>query len=204
MLFDAPSVERLIEAFRRLPGVGKRSAERLALHVLSAPVQEAELLSDAIREARGRIRTCSVCCDLTEDDPCSVCADDDRDHSVVCVVERPAGTMAIEKGGSYNGTYHVLHGALNPLEGIGPSELTIDRLVRRVEQGDVKEIIVATNATAEGEATALYLSRQLARHGVAVSRIAHGVPMGGGLEFADDMTLSHALQGRTRIPATAD
>jgi recombination protein RecR len=201
MLFDAPSVERLIEAVRRLPGVGKRSAERLALHVLSAPEQEAEMLSDAIREARSRVRTCSVCCDLTETDPCRICSDEDRDRSVVCVVERPAGTMAIEKGGSFNGTYHVLNGALSPLEGIGPSELTIDSLLRRVERGEVKEVIVATNATAEGEATAMYLSRQLAPYGVAVSRIAHGVPMGGGLEFADDMTLSHALQGRTRIAA---
>jgi recombination protein RecR len=200
MLIDAPSVERLVEAFRRLPGVGKRSAERLALHVLSAPEEESEILSDAIREARRRVKTCSVCCDLTETDPCSICSDEGRDHSVICVVERPVGTMAIEKGGTYNGAYHVLHGALSPLEGIGPSELTVDRLMRRVEQGGVKEVIVATNATAEGEATALYLSRQLAKHGVTVSRIAHGVPMGSGLEFADDVTLSHALQGRTRLP----
>ncbi|MDX9971417.1 MAG: recombination mediator RecR [FCB group bacterium] len=199
MLFDSPSVERLIEAFRRLPGVGKRSAERLALHVLSAPMSEADQLSTAIREARARVRTCSVCCDLTESDPCGICSDDERDHSIVCVVERPAGTMAIEKGGSFNGTYHVLHGALSPLEGIGPSELTIDPLMRRVHEGTIKEVIVATNATSEGEATAMYLSRLLAKHGIAVSRIAHGVPMGGGLEFADDMTLTHALQGRTRI-----
>lgn len=204
MLFDAPSVERLVEAFRRLPGVGKRSAERLALHVLSAPEREAELLSEAIREARARVRTCSICCDLTETDPCRICSDEDRDHSVVCVVERPAGTMAIEKGGSYNGTYHVLNGVLSPLDGIGPSELTIDRLIRRVEQGDIKEVIVATNATAEGEVTAQYLAGQLGRYGVAVTRIAHGVPMGGGLEFADDMTLSHALHGRTRIRVSAD
>lgn len=204
MLFDAPSVERLIEAFRRLPGVGKRSAERLALHVLSAPAQEAELLSDAIREARARVRTCSVCCDLTESDPCRICSDDDRDHSVVCVVERPAGTMAIEKGGSFHGTYHVLHGVLSPLDGIGPSELTVDRLLRRIDAGDVREVIVATNATAEGEVTAQYLAGRLVRRGITVSRIAHGVPMGGGLEFADDMTLSHALQGRTRIPVPAD
>lgn len=201
MLFDSPSVERLIEAFRRLPGVGKRSAERLALHVLSSPMSEADQLSSAIREARARVRTCSVCCDLTESDPCDICSDEERDHSVVCVVERPAGTMAIEKGGSFNGTYHVLHGALSPLEGIGPSELTIDRLMRRVQGGVIKEVIVATNATSEGEATAMYLSRLLAQYGIAVSRIAHGVPMGGGLEFADDMTLSHALQGRTRISA---
>jgi len=200
MLANLPSVERLIEALRHLPSVGKRSAERLALHLLSAPENEAFALSGAIREARARITTCSTCCDLTETDPCSVCSDAQRDRSVICVVERPSGTMAIEKGGNYRGLYHVLHGALNPLEGIGPTELRIDRLLKRLETDEVKEVIVATNATAEGEATALYLSKQIARFGVAVSRIAHGVPMGGGLEYADDVTLSHAIEGRTRLP----
>lgn len=199
MLLELPSVERLVEAFRHLPGVGKRSAERLALHVLTAPEVEAEQLSDAIRDARSRIRTCSLCCNLTESEPCAICGDDRRDHSVVCVVERPAGTMAIEKGGVYRGVYHVLHGALNPLEGIGPDNLTIEKLLRRLEQGGVSEVIVATNATAEGEATALYLSRRIGQMGITVSRIAHGVPMGSGLEFADDVTLAHALQGRTRL-----
>ena len=199
MLTDSPSVERLIEALRRLPGIGKRSAERLALHMLCAPEEEARFIGEAILQARERITLCSTCCNLTETDPCPTCADPRRDRSIICVVERPAGAMAIEKGGTYRGLYHVLHGALNPLEGIGPSELKIDRLVRRAEAGEVKEIIVATNATAEGEATALYLSRQLGKLGVTVTRIAHGVPMGGGLEFADDVTLSHALQGRTRL-----
>lgn len=199
MLTDSPAVERLIEAFRRLPGVGKRSAERLALHLLSAPPEEARQLSDAVREARERVRLCSVCCNLTETDPCGTCSDPRRDHAVICVVERPAGAMAIEKGGAYRGLYHVLHGALSPLEGIGPSEIRVGQLIRRIEQERVREVIVATNATAEGEATALYLARQLAPTGVSVTRIAHGVPMGGGLEFADDATLSHALQGRTRL-----
>lgn len=199
MLVNAPSMEQLVEALRCLPGVGKRSAERLALHLLSAPAEEAERLSEAIKTARARIRTCSICCDLTESDPCAVCASNRRDHGVICVVERPAGTIAIERGGGFNGLYHVLHGALNPLEGVGPAELTVNRLMERVEQGDVREIIVATNATAEGEATALYLGRQLGAKGVAVSRIAHGVPMGGGLEYADDATLSHALEGRIRL-----
>lgn len=199
MFFTAPSVERLVEAFRRLPGVGKRSAERLALHVLSAPEEEALTLSDAIREARARISTCSVCCNLTESEPCGICTDERRDHSVICVVERPSGAMAIEKGGSFRGLYHVLHGVLSPLEGIGPSELRMDRLMKRIEGGGVREVIVATNATAEGEATALYLARQISPLGVTVTRIAHGVPMGGGLEFADEATLSHALQGRTPL-----
>ena len=199
MLFESPSVERLIEAFRRLPGVGKRTAERYALHVLSAPIEEARVLGDAVRVARERITTCSECCTLTESDPCAVCANVSRDHATICVVERPSGMMAIEKGGAYRGLYHVLNGALNPLEGIGPDELTIERLVRRVESGNVREIIVATNATAEGEATALYLSKRLAALGTAVTRIAHGVPMGGGLELADGLTLTHALQGRTKL-----
>jgi recombination protein RecR len=199
VLFESPSVERLVEAFRRLPGVGKRSAERFALHVLSAPKEEARLLSEAIRDARDRVTTCSECCNLTESNPCSICADAARDHTTVCVVERPAGVVAMEKGGVYRGTYHVLNGALNPLEGIGPDELTIDRLLRRVEAGNVREVIVATNATAEGETTALYLSRRIGGSGVAVTRIAHGVPMGGGLELADGLTLSHALQGRTKL-----
>lgn len=199
MLTNAPSVERLIEAFRVLPGVGKRSAERFAMHLLSAPEADSARLSDAIQDARHRITTCTQCCDLTETDPCAICADDRRDRSVICVVERPSGTMAIEKGGVYRGLYHVLHGALNPIEGIGPDELTVGRLLKRVQDSGVREVIVATNATAEGEATALYLARQLAATGATVTRIAHGVPMGSGLEFADDVTLSHALQGRTRL-----
>ena len=199
MLFESPSVERLVEAFRRLPGVGKRTAERYALHVLSAPAEEARTISDAVRDARDRITTCSECCTLTETDPCGICANPSRDKSTLCVVERPSGLMAIERGGAYRGLYHVLNGALNPLEGIGPDELTIDRLMRRVDAGDVREIIVATNATAEGEATAMYLSKRLSAHGVAVTRIAHGVPMGGGLELADGLTLTHALQGRPKL-----
>lgn len=199
MLLNAPSVERLIEAFRRLPGIGKRSAERLALHLLGAPEEDAEFLADAVREARKRVGRCGVCRDLTEQDPCTVCSDERRDHTLVCVVERPSGAMAIEKGGSYRGVYHVLHGALNPLEGVGPSELQVDSLMRRVKEDSIAEVIVATNATAEGEATAMYLSRLLSPLGVRVSRIAHGVPMGGGLEFSDDVTLSHALQGRTSM-----
>lgn len=199
MLLDTPAVERLIEAFRRLPGIGKRSAERLALHLLSAPEGEAENLSKAIGEGRARITTCLMCRNLTETDPCPICADERRDAALLCVVERPAGAMALEKGGGFNGLYYVLNGALNPLEGIGPDELGIERLRDRLKDGIVKEVILATNATAEGEATALYLSRQLSEFGVNVSRIAHGVPMGGGLEFSDSATLVHALQGRTAM-----
>lgn len=199
MLLDSPAVERLVDAFRRLPGVGKRSAERLVLHLLSAPPEDALRLSEAIRSARERITTCSICRNLTECDPCAVCANERRDGSVICVVEQPAGAMAIERGGMFRGHYHVLHGVLNPLEGVGPSELCLDRLYARLEGGRVQEVIIATNATAEGEATAMYLSRQLAQRNVRASRIAHGVPMGSGLEFADEATLSHAMQGRTPL-----
>lgn len=199
MLLDSPSVERLVNAFRKLPGIGKRSAERLALHILGAPEIEAIGLSQSIADARAKVSTCSVCCNLTETDPCDICTSDRRDRETICVVERPAGAMAIEKGGSYRGLYHVLHGVLNPLEGTGPDELRLDRLYKRVETEHIKEVIVATNATAEGEATAMYLSRQLGNQGIKVSRIALGVPMGGGLEFTDDVTLSHAIEGRRSI-----
>lgn len=188
-----------MEAFRRLPGIGKRSAERLALHVLSAPAEEAEAFSRAVVEARSRVSQCSVCLNLTEENPCAICSDARRDQRIICIVEHPSGAMAIERGGMYRGVYHVLHGVLNPLEGIGPEELRIDRLLKRLEGGAVDEVILATNATSEGETTSLYLSRQIAKFGIAVTRIAHGVPMGGGLEYADEATLAHAMQGRTRL-----
>jgi recombination protein RecR len=199
MILDSPSAERLVEAFRRLPGIGKRSAERLALHLLGAPVEDAMRLSEAVRDARERIGRCTNCGNLTEHNPCQICTDPRRDAALLCVVEQPSGAMAIERGGSWRGKYHVLHGVLNPLDGIGPDELHIDRLLQRVQEGGVQEVVIATNATAEGEATALYLSKQIGRLGIAVSRIAHGVPMGGGLEYADEATLTHAMQGRTKL-----
>ena len=199
MLLDSPGVERLVEAFRTLPGVGKRSAERLALHLLSAPEEEAQTLADAILDARRRITTCGICRNLTECDPCRVCSDPRRDHGVLCIVERPSGAMAIERGGAYRGLYHVLHGVISPLDGVGPEELGLDRLAERVRTESIQEVILATDATVEGENTAVYLSRQLEPLGVKVTRIAHGVPMGGGLEFADDATLAHALRGRTSL-----
>ena len=199
MFIQSPIVEHLIASFRRLPGVGRKSAERYALHLLSMPPEIAYDFSDALRAARERITWCPVCRNLTDTTPCVICADERRDHSVICVVEQPSGAMAIEKGGSYKGLYHVLHGVLNPLEGIGPDELHLDLLLKRCEEGKVSELIVATNTTAEGEATALYLARRIGALGVKVSRIAHGVPMGGGVEYADAVTLAHALDGRSRI-----
>lgn len=199
MLLDTPAVERLVEAFRRLPGIGKRSAERLALHLLSAPAEDAKFLGEAVIEARTKITSCSECWNLTEIDPCAICADDRRDADLICVVEQPAGAMAVEKAGTFRGRYHVLHGVLNPLEGTGPEELKLDRLFRRVQKTHVREVIIATNATTEGEHTAMYLSRRLNEMNVKATRIAHGVPMGGGLEYADEKTLMHALQGRTEM-----
>jgi len=199
MLIQSPAMQALIDALLNLPGIGKRSAERLAMYLLSAPEDEAAALSQAIVTARRAITQCSVCCNLTETNPCPVCEDPRRDRSVVCVVERPAGAIALEKSGHYRGLYHVLHGALSPLDGIGPSQLRIDALMKRLESGAIREVIVATNATAEGDATAMYLSGLIAPLGIAVTRIAQGVSTGSGLEFADDITLSHALQGRMRL-----
>jgi recombination protein RecR len=199
MLLNSPLVDELVAALRGLPGIGKRSAERLALHVLSAPPEFAETLSEAIRRARDRVTLCSTCFNLTEIDPCSVCADADRERETLCVVERPAGAMAVEAGGAYKGLYHVLHGALSPLEGIGPDELRIGALMRRLREGGIEEVIVATNATNEGDATALYLSHLMGELDLTVTRIAHGVPTGGGLEYADAMTLTHAIQGRRKL-----
>ncbi|MFP6582363.1 MAG: recombination mediator RecR [Candidatus Hydrogenedentota bacterium] len=199
MLLNSPILDQLVEAFRRLPGVGKRSAERMAIHILSSDEEEAHQLAKAVQEARSRITQCATCLNLSETETCSVCSDSERNQKLICVVEQPTGAMAIEKGGTFEGVYHVLHGVLNPLDGIGPSELHMDRLFQRIKNDDVEEVVVATNATAEGEATAMYISRQLADSPVKVSRIAHGVPMGGGLEFADEVTLSHALKGRTKL-----
>lgn len=199
MFTQSPSVERLVNAFRRLPGVGRKTAERYVLHLLTMPLEESVAFSEAVREARERISWCPQCQNLTDVTPCSICADPRRDRTVLCIVERPAGAIALEKGGAYRGLYHVLHGVLNPLDGIGPEDLHLDALFKRVENEGFSEVIIATNATAEGEVTALYLARRLGALGIKATRIAHGVPMGGGLEFADDQTLARALDGRSPI-----
>lgn len=199
MFTQSPAVERLINAFRRIPGVGRKSAERYCLHLLTLPVEDSIEFSEAVRQAREQITWCPECRNLTDVIPCAVCADPRRDRNVLCIVERPAGAIALEKGGSYRGLYHVLHGVLNPLDGIGPEDLNVDALIRRIETEAFGEVIIATNATAEGEVTALYLARRIGALDVKVTRIAHGVPMGGGLEFADDQTLARALDGRSPI-----
>ena len=199
MAFFPTSLENLIDKFASLPGVGKKSAQRLAFHMLSLSNQEAEAFADAITHAKHSVRFCRVCQNFTEDDLCGICASDRRDHSVICVVSEPRDVLSIERGHEYNGTYHVLHGALSPMSHIGPEDIKIKELLTRVAEGDVEEVIMATNPDTEGEATALYLSRLLKPFNVKVSRLAYGIPVGSNLEFADDATLNRALEGRTEM-----
>ena len=179
--------------------MGKKSAQRLAFHMLSLSNQEAEAFADAITYAKHSVRFCKICQNFTEDDICGICASDRRDHSVICVVSEPRDVLSIERGHEYNGTYHVLHGALSPMLHIGPEDIKIKELLNRVAEGDVEEVIMATNPDTEGEATALYISRLLKPFNIKVSRLAYGIPVGSNLEFADDATLNRALEGRTEM-----
>lgn len=182
-----------------MPGVGHKSAQRLAFHILNMRADEVARFIEAVSEAHHKIRRCDICCDLTDADICPVCAGDSRDKSIICVVEDTRDAMAIERTREYNGTYHVLYGAISPLNGIGPEDLTIKELISRLSDGTVKEIIMATNPTVEGEATAIFLSRLIKPLGVEVSRLAYGVPVGADLEYADEITLSKAIEGRKKI-----
>ena len=197
-LVTAPPVARLIEAFHRLPGIGPKSAQRLAYHVLRAPRVEAETLATALVDVKDRVRLCSRCQNVTEQDPCALCSDAVRDQGLICVVEEPLDTLAVERAGVYAGLYHVLHGALSPMDGVGPEKIKIRELVERVRRGDVREVILATNATMEGDATASYLVRLIQPFGVAITRIARGLPVGADVEYADEVTLGRAL--RQRVP----
>jgi recombination protein RecR len=194
----ADPIARLIQRLARLPGIGEKSATRLAFHILRAPEGQARELAAAILEVRERIRLCSVCCNLTEDDPCELCLSQKRDGSVICVVAQPTDLIALERGGHYRGRYHVLHGTLSPLDGIGPDDLRIAELVKRLGP-EVSEVILATSPSVEGEATAMYLARLVKPLGVKVTRIASGVPIGGELEYVDQVTLSRALDGRREV-----
>jgi recombination protein RecR len=190
-------VSRLIEELGRLPGIGGKSAQRLAFHILHLPAEKAENLASAIVEARRGVRYCSVCCNLTDADPCLFCANVKRDTKTIMVVEDPRDLAAYERTGEFHGLYHVLHGAISPMHGVGPNDLTIGTLLKRLKASDeVLEIIIATNPNVEGEATALYLAKILKPLEIKVTRIAHGVPVGGDLEFVDEVTLSRALEGR--------
>jgi recombination protein RecR len=190
---------RLIEELKKLPGVGSKTAQRFAFHILRASDEDAELLADCIREVKASLRLCSICNNITDVDPCVYCASATRNQRVVCVVEEPTNIGAIEKTRHYNGVYHVLHGALSPLHGIGPDQLRLSNLAKRVESASVDELIVATNPTIEGEATAAYISRLFKSSGVKVTRIATGVPVGSDIEYADEVTMQKAMEGRREL-----
>jgi recombination protein RecR len=195
----APPVQGLIDELKKLPGIGSKSAQRLAFHIIRTSREEAERLAHAILRLKETIRHCSLCNNITEADPCQYCSDPSRDPSLICVVEEPHNLISIEKTRQYNGRYHVLMGVLSPLHGIGPDQLRIKGLLERLVGGTVKEVIIATNPNVEGEATALYLSRLIKPLNIGVSRIATGVPVGGDLDYADEVTVSRALEGRRSL-----
>lgn len=195
----ASPIARLIQQLAKLPGVGEKTAARLAFHILRAAPEDAAALAAAISDVRQKIRFCSTCCDLTETDPCAICRDARRDGALVCVVAQPQDLMAIERAGGYRGRYHVLHGLLSPLDGVGPDDLRVAELVRRCADGSVQEAILATSPSVEGEATAVYLAKLLRPLGVRTTRIATGVPIGGELEYADQATLARAIDGRREM-----
>ena len=192
-------VTRLIEAFSQLPGIGPKTASRLTFYLLRRPAEQAEALAHAISDLKHKTVFCSTCFNITEVSPCPVCRDESREHSIICVVEEPLDVLAIDRTGEYRGTYHVLHGAISPVEGIGPDELRIDELLARLQTGSVQEVLLATNPNLEGEATAMYLARLIRPTGVRITRLARGLPVGGDLEYADTVTLSRALEGRSEI-----
>jgi recombination protein RecR len=195
----APPLARLIEELHKLPGIGPKSAQRLAYHLLRTPREEAQALAEAIVDVRERIRLCSVCQNTTDVDPCQTCADPSRDRSLICVVEEPLDVLAIERTRTYRGLYHVLHGSLSPIDGVGPEQLKVRELLARLRDGSVKEVIMATNPNLEGEATSMYVGRLLQPLGIRVTRLARGLPVGGDLEYADDLTLTRALENRQEV-----
>lgn len=197
--FFPASVENLIDQFASLPGVGKKSASRLAFHILGLPEQEVQAFASAILEAKENVHTCPVCQNLTDTELCPICSSTKRDHSLVCVVSEPKDVLSVERSHEYNGVYHVLHGAISPLNHIGPDDLRISELVARVSGGTVSEVIMATNPDTEGDTTAMYLSRLLKPFDVKVTRLAYGIPVGSNIEFVDDATIMRALNGRVEM-----
>src|ERR1022692_2740255 len=195
----APSVTRLIDELKRLPGIGQKTAQRLAFHLLRVDREKALALSDAIREAKDRVRECSICNNITDSDPCLFCSSATRNKSIICVVEEATNIQAVERTRQFNGLYHVLGGALSPLQGVGPDQLKIKSLIERLKGATVEEVIVATNPTAEGEATSVYLSKLLKPLGVRVTRIAMGIPVGSDMEYADEVTMLKAMEGRRDV-----
>jgi recombination protein RecR len=190
---------RLIDELKKLPGVGSKSAQRMAFHILRSSDEDAAALATAIRDLKASLRLCSVCNNITDQDPCGYCSSATRNQRLICVVEEPTNIASIEKTGHYNGVYHVLHGSISPLHGVGPEQLRIFNLIKRLEGGNVDEVILATNPTVEGEATATYLTGQLRRTGVKVTRIATGIPAGSDIEYADEITMLKAMEGRREL-----
>lgn len=196
--YSAP-VARLIEEFEKLPGVGHKTAQRLAFHVLEMPSDRVKSFAEAVVEAKLKTKYCSLCSNLTDVEVCSICSNTSRDESVICVVEDPRDVFAIERVKEYKGMYHVLHGAISPMKGIGPEDIKIKELLNRIQKGNITEVIIATNPNIEGEATAMYISKLLNTLGITTTRIAHGIPVGGDLEYADEVTLVKAFEGRRQI-----
>ena len=199
MAYDVEALSRLVEQFRRIPSVGLKTAQRMAFHILNLSREDAQEFADAIVNAHDKIRKCAICHNLTEEELCPVCSNPGRDKSVICVVESPRDVIAFERTRDYTGVYHVLHGVISPLNGIGPEQLTVRELVARASQGDINEVIMATNPTVEGDATAMYVAKLLKPFEVKVTRLAYGIPVGADLEYADDVTLMRALEGRQAI-----
>ena len=197
--YNIAAFSRLVEQFERLPGIGHKTAARLAYHVITSPEKEALKFADAIVDARKKIRYCSICCNLTDKEVCDICADNRRDKSIICVVESLKDVLALEKTHEFHVLYHVLHGVISPMRGIMPDMIRIKELLARLKDGTVKEVIMATNATAEGEATAMYISKLIKPLGIKVTRLAYGIPVGGDLEYADEVTLARSILGRSEI-----
>ena len=197
--YNVATLAKLIEQFERMPGIGHKTAQRLAFYVLNLSKQQAEEFSATILSAHEKIKQCSRCCNLAEDELCPICKNMGRDHSIICVVEDPRDVFAFERTHEFEGTYHVLHGVISPMNGVGPEDITIKELLARMADGTVQEVIMATNPTVEGEATAMYISRLLKPMGITVSRLAYGVPVGADLEYADEVTLTKAIEGRRTL-----
>ncbi len=199
MSYYSPSIEKLIEAFERLPSIGNKTAARLAFHILDASEEETNEFINAITNAKKNLKYCSVCFNISDTEPCNICGNPARDHSIICVVEDVRDVVAMERTHEFKGVYHVLHGSISPMNGIGPDDIKIKELLARLMEGEVKELILATNPRVEGEATAMYISKLVKPLGVKVTRIAHGIPIGGDLEYTDEVTLGKALEGRREL-----
>ena len=199
MSYYSPSIEKLVEAFEKLPSIGHKTAVRLAFHMLDATKEETQEFIDAITNAKTNLKYCTTCYNIADTDPCPICANPRRDPSLICVVEDVKDIIAMEKTHEFKGTYHVLHGSISPMNGIGPDDIKIKELIQRIQNGNVKEIILATNPRVEGEATAMYISKLVKPFGIKATRIAHGIPVGGDLEYTDEVTLTKALEGRREI-----